>query len=141
MKNVIYAGTNITRDINSGNIIPLDTVVRRFNRRNATTEVDLLGNAISIETKNCNNTRYNIIAKITFAGAVGNGEISIYQDGVLIPLAIATASITTADTQFITVTIPASILVKGCGLSAITLVNTGAIALTITNASILVIED
>lgn len=141
MKNVIYAGTNTIREINAGNIIPLDTIVRRFNRRNALSEVDLVGNAVAIETKNCNNARYNIIAKVTFAGAVGDGVISIYQDGVQIPFAVATSTITTADTQFTTVTIPASILVKGCGQTGITLVNTGTIALNVTNASILVIED
>lgn len=142
MKNVIYAGTDTATTVNVGGIIPLTTVVKRFNRCNAKSEINLVGNSIAIETENCCRPRYNAVASITFAGATaGNGIVSIYQDGVAIPLANATATITTPLTQYVTVTIPVSIQTKGCTTTALTLVNTGAIGITVINANILVFED
>lgn len=142
MKNIIDAGTNTATTVNVNGIIPITTIVRRFNRPNATSEVNAVGNAITIETKKCCRPRYNVWATITLAGATaGNAIISIYQDGVAIPLANATATITTPTTQYVTLPIKTSILTKGCGTTALTLVNTGAVGVTVINADILVVED
>lgn len=142
MKNVIYAGTNTQASIAVGGIIPLTQTIRRFNRRNANSEIDRVGSAISIETNSCGcRPRYNVWVSVTFAGATaGNGIISLYQDGQAIPFANATATITTPATEYVTINIPASILINGCD-TALTIVNTGAIGITVINASILVIED
>ena len=142
MKNVIYAGTNTATAVNVGGTIPMNTIVKRFNRCNASSEINAVGNSVIIETEKCCKPRYNGIASVTFAGATaGNGIISVYQDGVEIPLANATSTITTATTQYTTVTIPFSIQAKGCTTTALTLVNTGAIGITVINANMLVFED
>lgn len=142
MKNLIDAGTNTATTVNVNGIIPITTIIRRFNRVNATSEVDAVGDAITIESKTCKRPRYNVWATVTLAGATaGNAIISIYQDGVAIPLANATATITTATTQYVTLPIKTSVIGKGCGTTAITLVNTGAVGVTVINADILVVED
>lgn len=142
MKNLIDAGTNTETAVNVNGIIPINTIVRRFNRVNATSEIDAVGNAITIETKKCCKPRYNVWATVTLAGATaGNAIISIYQDGVAIPLANATATITTPTTQYVTLPIKASIISNGCGTTALTLVNTGAVGVTVINSNILVVED
>ena len=142
MKNLIYAGTNTSTSVNVGGTIPINTIVKRFNRCNASSEINAVGNSVIIETEKCCRPRYNGIASITFAGATaGNGIISVYQDGVEIPLANATATITTPTTQYVTVAIPFSVQAKGCTTTALTMVNTGAIGITVINANILVFED
>jgi len=142
MKNLINAGTNISTVVLPNGILPITTIVKRFNRVNATNEVNAIGNAIAIETKNCNKPRYNIFATITFtAAAAGDVVISAYQDGVEIPLATTSATVTTADTQIITLPITTSIVAKGCGTTLITLINTGTINITVTNVNILAVED
>ncbi len=142
MKNLIDAGTNTATTVNVNGIIPITTIIRRFNRVNATSEVDAVGDAITIESKTCKRPRYNVWATVTLAGATaGNAIISIYQDGVAIPLANATATITTPTTQYVILPIKTSVIGKGCGTTAITLVNTGAVGVTVINANILVVED
>lgn len=142
MKNLIDAGTNTATTVNVNGIVPITTIVRRFNRLNATSEVNAIGNAITVETKKCCKPRYNVWATVTLAGATaGNAIISIYQDGVAIPLANATATITTPTTQYVTLPIKTSIISKGCGTTALTLVNTGAVGVTVINSNILVVED
>ena len=142
MKNLIDAGTNTATTVNVNGIVPITTIVRRFNRLNATSEVNAIGNAITVETKKCCKSRYNVWATVTLAGATaGNAIISIYQDGVAIPLANATATITTPTTQYVTLPIKTSIISKGCGTTELTLVNTGAVGVTVINSNILVVED
>lgn len=142
MKNLIDAGTNIPVTVNTNGIIPITTIVRRFNRTKATSEINTNANSVIIDTKNCCQPRYNVWATITFtAPAAGDVTFAIYQDGVAIPLATATTTITTADTEVRTLALKTSIKAKGCATSAITIVNTGAIAVDVTNANILVVED
>lgn len=141
MKNLIYAGSSTNSSVVSGAIIPLTSIEKKYNRCNSCNEVDLVGNVITIETAN-KRPRYNIWAKITFTGVTaGLAEISIYKNGVLIPFAVGSETITTAGTEVHTITIPASILTDCCSTTSISIVNSGAIGLTVTNVNILVIED
>ena len=142
MKNTIYVGTNFQTNVPVGGIIPLTITDKRFNRNCVNSEIDRVANAIAIETNGRGSRpRYNIIANVTFAAtAAGNAIVALYQDGVLIPLSQATTTITTPDTEIVTVTIPASILTKCCGTTAITIVNDGTIELVVSNASIVVTE-
>lgn len=142
MKNLIYAGTSTQASVPVGQIVPLTQTVRKFNRCGSKSEVERVGSAISIESECGCRPRYNAWVSVTFAGATaGNAIVSLYQDGVAIPFANATATITTPTTQYVTVNIPASILVPCCNNTSLTIVNTGAIGLTVINASILVVED
>jgi hypothetical protein len=143
MKNEILAGSNTSASVPVGAIVPLTTTIKRFNRCGANSEVDRVASAISIDA-NCKGSdpRYNVDVMVTFAGAsAGNGIISVYQNGIAIPFANATGTITTATSQYITVTIPTSIKVDKGTETALTIVNTGAIGITVINTSIRVVED
>ena len=142
MKNIIYAGYESNVTVNVNGIIPLNTIVKKFNRKNAMSKVDLVGNAISISTLDCDKPRYNGVAKITFAGVTaGNGVVAVYKNNAKIPFADGTSTITTAETEYTTVTIPFSVIAEGCSTTGITLVNTGAIDINVISASILLFED
>jgi hypothetical protein len=143
MKNTIYVGTNVQATVPVGGIIPLTLTQKRFNRCNANSEIDRVASAVSITANGdgCR-PRYTVIAKITFASTeTGNGIVTLFKNGVAVPLADATASITVADTQYVTVTIPASILTECSGNTDLTLVNTGAIELVVISASMVVTEN
>ena len=117
------------------------TVIHRENG-NSSSEIDLVGNAIVIETGCRCRPRYNIDAKITFTGATaGLATLSVYKNGVAIPLASASETITTPTTEVRTVTIPCGTLTDKCSNNVYTIVNTGAIAITVSNASINVVEQ
>jgi hypothetical protein len=145
MKNLIYAGSSTSASVAVNGVVPITTVVRKFNRNGAKSNVDLVGNAIAIESGctggNCR-PRYNGYALVTFAGATtGNAVLSVYEDNTTIPFANASETIATASTEYHTVTIPFSVLCSSCSTKGLTLVNTGAVGLIVINASILVIED
>lgn len=141
MKNSIYAGISNSSSVVVNGIVPLTTVIHRENG-NSSSEIDLVGNAIVIETGCRCRPRYNIDAKITFTGATaGLATLSIYKNGVAIPLASASETITTPTTEVRTVTIPCGTLTDKCSNNVYTIVNTGAIAITVSNASINVVEQ
>ena len=139
MKNSIYVGSNTTASVNANGIVPLTTIVHRQNGNN-TSEIDLVGNAVAIETGCRCRPRYNVDASITFnAATAGTATLSIYQDGVLIPFTTKSETITTPTTELRTITIPAAILTNRCSTTAITIVNTGTIGLNVTNVSMNVV--
>ena len=141
MKNSIYAGISNSSSVVVNGIVPLTTVIHRENG-NSSSEIDLVGNAIVIETGCRCRPRYNIDAKITFTGATaGLATLSVYKNGVAIPLASASETITTPTTEVRTVTIPCGTLTDKCSNNVYTIVNTGAIAITVSNASINVVEQ
>lgn len=142
MKNVIYAGTNTSAVVNANDTIQLTQTVRKFNRCGANSLVDRTLTGINILTngKGCT-PRYNGVVSITFtAPAAGDVIFTLYQNGVAVPFATATESITTAGTETATMSFPFSILAN-IGTNTLTIVNTGTIAATIVNASILVQEN
>lgn len=142
MKNLIFVGTENQVEVSVNGIIPLQLAQRKYNRCNANSYIDLLGNAITISATNKGvRPRYNLFAKVTFSStAAGDVELALYQDGVLIPLATAIETITTADTEIRTLTIPASILTKICTSTTITIVNLSDAPITVLSASLLAEE-
>lgn len=141
MKNSIYVGTNTSSSVVVNGIVPLTTIVHRENG-NSSSEIDLIGNAVAIETGCRCRPRYNIDAKVTFTGATaGVATLSVYKNGTLIPFATASETITTPTTEIRTVTIPCGTLTSRCGTDVYTIVNNGDIALTVTNASMNVVEQ
>ena len=141
MKNSIFVGTNTPITVNVNGFIPLRTILHRKNGNNKS-EIDAAGDAITIQTSNCARPRYDAIASITFTAATaGDVSISFYVNGVLIPYTTKTETITTASTEYRTLTIPCAILTNRCALNTITLVNTGAVGITVTNATINVVEQ
>lgn len=141
MKNSIYVGSNSSSSVVVNGVVPLTTIVHRENGNNSS-EIDLVGNAVVVETGCRCRPRYNIDAKITFSGATaGNASLSVYKNGVAIPFAVASETITTPTTEVRTVTIPCGTLTDRCSNNVYTIVNTGAIALTVTNVSMNVVEQ
>ena len=142
MKNLIFVGTENQVEVSVNGIIPLQLVQRKYNRCNANSYIDLLGNAVTISATNKGvRPRYNLFARVTFSStAAGDVELALYQDGVLIPLTTAIETITTADTEIRTLTIPASILTKICTSTTITIVNLSDAPITVLSASLLAEE-
>lgn len=141
MKNLIYAGNSTSQSIVAGATIPLATPEKKYNRCNSCSEISLIGGVVAIETGS-KRPRYNGWAKITFTGATtGNAVISVYKNGSVIPFAVASETIGTATTEVHNVVIPFSILTDCCTTNTISIVNTGTIGLTVSNVSILVVED
>lgn len=141
MKNSIYVGANSTNVVNANGIVPLTTIVHRENGNNSS-EIDLVGNAVAIDTGCRCRPRYNGVASITFTGATtGLASLSIYVNGNLIPFTTKSETINTATTEVHTLTIPFAVLTNRCSTTAITIVNTGTIALNVTNASLNVVEQ
>lgn len=141
MKNSIYVGSNVSNSVVVNGVVPLTTIVHRENGNNSS-EIDLVGNAVVIETGCRCRPRYNLDAKITFTGATaGLATLAIYKNGIAIPFAFASETITTPTTEVHTVTIPCGTLTDKCNNNVYTIVNTGAIALTVTSASMNVVEQ
>lgn len=141
MKNSIYVGSNTSNAVVVNGIVPLTTIVHRENGNNSS-EINLIGNAVAIETGCRCRPRYNIDAKITFTGATaGVATLSVYKNGIQIPFALASETITTPTTEVRTVTIPCGTLTDRCSTNVYTIVNTGDIAITVTNVSMNVVEQ
>lgn len=141
MKNSIYVGSNSSSSVVVNGVVPLTTIVHRENGNNSS-EIDLVGNAVVVETGCRCRPRYNIDAKITFSGATaGNASLSVYKNGVAIPFAVASETVTTPTTEVHTVTIPLGTLTDRCSNNVYTIVNTGDIAITVTNVSMNVVEQ
>ncbi len=127
-----------SQEVIENGIVNLGTVYRRYCRRingNRTFEFD--NSEIVLQQTGL----YHITAVATASGAVaGDITLSLYENGLAIPGAISTETITTPDTEFRTLTIDYYVLVDsasvlGCTSTvqkAITLVNTG-IEATYTN--------
>lgn len=141
MKNSIYVGSNTSSSVVVNGVVPLTTIVHRENGNNSS-EIDLVGNAVVIETGCRCRPRYNIDARITFTGATaGLATLSVYKNGVAIPFAVASETVTTPTTEVHTVTIPLGTLTDRCSNNVYTIVNTGDIAITVTNVSMNVVEQ
>lgn len=141
MKNSIYVGSNSSSSVVVNGVVPLTTIVHRENGNNSS-EIDLVGNAVVIETGCRCRPRYNIDARITFTGATaGLATLSVYKNGVAIPFAVASETVTTPTTEVHTVTIPLGTLTDRCSNNVYTIVNTGDIAITVTNVSMNVVEQ
>lgn len=141
MKNSIYVGANNSSSVVVNGVVPLTTIVHRENGNNSS-EIDLVGNAVVVETGCRCRPRYNIVARITFTGATaGDAGFSIYKNGIAIPFATATETITTPTTEVRTISIPCGTLTDKCSNNVYTIVNTGEIAVTVINIAMNVIEQ
>lgn len=141
MKNSIYAGASSSATVNANGIVPLTTIIHRENGNNRS-EINLVGNAIAIQTGCGCRPRYNVDARITFTGATaGTATLGIFKNGVQIPLATASETVGTASTEIHTVTIPCATLLDNCSTNTLTIVNTSTIGLTVTGVAINVVQQ
>lgn len=135
MASVLYVVNNTTQTVlANGTILPGTTV-----HKNCQSQASLSGNAINI----VGSGYFNVDVSVTFTGtAAGDAVIQLYKDGSLVTGATATETITTASTEYRTISFSAEIL-KSCpcsNLVTLTLMNTG-IGITVTNVAIRVKRD
>ena len=114
-RSLIQTTNQSSQTVAENSIISLGSVLRRFG-----CNCRLSGNAIEVEGEGY----YKVDATVTAVPtAAGNVTVALYEDGVQIPGAIATESVTAVDSP---VTLPiATTIRKGCccdGASQITLV-------------------
>lgn len=127
-----------TQNLLTNSLVDIGSVYRRFSKKNCNTRTfDTTSNSITL---NSSGIYHVTITAIVSAPAAGDVTLSLFENGTVIPGAIATETITTATTEFHTATIDYYILVdSACVLGnravnskTLTLVNTG-VGSTITN--------
>lgn len=131
-QSALFAITPTVATVAAGGALPLTTVARRITPR-----IQLGSDSANIAVPGY----YEVTASVTFtAAAAGNVTISAFQNGEEIPGITATETITTATTENRTVTLHGIVRVRCQEPVAITLVNTGAIAITTSNIALSVIR-
>lgn len=133
-KSLIYTANPSAQNLTSNSIISLGTVVRRFGPNLA-----LSGNAIQVQ----GGGYYEINSTFTVSpSAVGNVTITAFLDGVAIPGATATGSVSTAN-NFLTLPIT-GVFRQPCqcceGVSNLTFVITGTTS-SVANVAVKVKKD
>ena len=126
---VLYTVNAVTTTAALGVPIDLGTVIRR---KNCGVSTD--GSVVRLEE----NGYYAVDVSATFsAAAAGNVTLTLYKDGVAVPGATATETITTASTELRSVEIPAVVRLSGpCGTTgALTVVASGN-APTVSNITV-----
>ncbi len=128
-KSVLYTALETPTAVAVGGTIPLGTIIRRYGC-NAT----LNGSGISINGAGYYDIDVSLVAVPDAAGTV---KVALYQDGVAVPGATASATVAAADTE-VTLSFPAVVRLGCCSTgSVLTLVLTGA-ASTVNSAAVVV---
>lgn len=134
-KSVIYVANTANASVVAGGTISLPTTVRRKGCKLAGS-----GAGVIITNRNRCDDYYDVEVSVTFtAVAAGNVTINLLQDGVQVVGGTASVTVTTAGTQIVTVSFPATIKVS-CGNSPDTLTLTASAAITVSNATMQVSE-
>ena len=146
---MLLLGTRNTTSqaVATGGLINLGEVYRRYCRKNdcGFKTFDFNGNSISLQHSGI----YKITVSATFTAPVaGDVTLQLFENGIAIPGAFATETITTADTEFRSVSFDIYVLVDNeCVLGrrtispeTLTLVNTSDGAVTITNVVVNVLK-
>lgn len=125
---LIYLVTPTLSSILADGILPLDTIARR--RSNA---IQQANNSILLNVPGY----YRVSLNVTFtAPAAGDVTVELRQDGVAVPGATATETITTATTEVRTISFEAIVRVPCYGApSTLTFVNTG-VAISSSNIAV-----
>lgn len=134
-KSNIFVANTQANTVAAGGTLPLSTVVRRRG-----CELSQSGNSVAIA--DCGSNYYLVLVNATFtAAAAGVATLSIQQNGSAVTAGTASTTITTATTEVRSLTIPVIVRTfNSCGIDAITVVNTGTIALNFTNIAVEVIK-
>lgn len=124
-----------TQTVGAGALVNLGSVYRRYCKNNA---FSFTGNSVSLNHVGI----YKLtVTAVVSAPAAGDVTLQLFENGISVPGAFATETITTADTEFRTLVIDYyfkidSTCALGCSsvdIKAITLVNTGDADITVSN--------
>ena len=131
-KALIYTANTAGAEVAIGNTIPVGSTIRRYGRC-----IDATGSAI-----NLGEPGYYLVDVSASATAAATGDVtlSLAQDGVLIPGATATATVSTINTQTINLKIVGIVRVMCCDSSSLSIVVGGTTAPTVVNMSVSVVK-
>jgi hypothetical protein len=127
----IYTANTGAQSVASGGTLSLGSIVHRFGNVRGVPIINLNGNGITINEDGYYNINVSIVASPTTAGTV---TVSVLRNGVALPGAIATSSVTTAGNPANLSIISQSLESCGAG-SVLTLVLAGN-ASTISNVAV-----
>jgi hypothetical protein len=129
-KSILYAANTAAQSVPVGGTVNFGSAVRRYG-----CDCRLSGGNVVI----MNRGYYDVDVNLTVTTAVaGSLTASIYLDGVLIPGATVTKTVTVGGVTALS--IPAVVREKCCCESAVTVIITGTAA-TVNNAAIRVVKD
>lgn len=132
---VIYVANTSNASVVAGGTIPLPTIVRRKGCNLAGS-----GTGVIVTNRNRCDDYYDVEVSVTFtAVAEGDVTINLLQDGVQVVGGTASVTVTTAGTQIVSVSFPATIKVS-CANSPDVLALTSSAAITVSNATMQVSE-
>lgn len=132
---VIYVANTSNASVVAGGTIPLPTIVRRKGCNLAGS-----GTGVIVTNRNRCDDYYDVEVSVTFtAVAEGDVTINLLQDGVQVVGGTASVTVTTAGTQIVSVSFPATIKVS-CANSPDVLALTSSAAITVRNATMQVSE-
>lgn len=132
-KSLIYTANTSGVTPSVGSTVPVGSIIRRKGDC-----IDASGSAINLREPGY----YAVAISATLtAAAVGTVTLNLQQNGVNVPGATASVSITTAGTQVENVAIVAIIRVLCCGDAALTVSVGGTTAPTISNLAITVTRE
>ena len=125
-KSAIYTVSTAVQAVVAGNSLSLGSTIRRFG-----CSTTLSGNAIALNAPGYYDVDVSVTAIPTAAGTV---SVTLFQDGVAVPGAVASAT-TTAATNSVNLSLSAMVRVlNGSNVSNLTLVISGA-ASSVTNVA------
>lgn len=128
MNSLLYAANTGSQTLGDGQNINFGTPVRRFGRNLNISGGNVLANGEGY---------YPVHANVSFrAGAAGTATLQLYENGVAIPGANASATVTST-TALQSLYVPTAFKIKCCEEKTITGAITG-VAATVSNAGILV---
>ena len=131
-KAILYVASTTDQVVPVNGIISLGGVIRRYGCGDCGKPIiDLTGNAISLNGSGYYDVDASVVVTPTAAGTV---TVTLYQDGVPVPGATASATVAAVDAT-VTVPIDAVVRVFNCNTSALTVVLTGA-ASTVNNIAV-----
>lgn len=128
VESAIYAVNSSDQAVEAGasQVISFGSPVRKFGKSLAVS-----GGNVAIESSGY----YKVIANVGFTVGAGNVTVTVYCDGVAVPGATASTTVSAA-TNLNTLVIPCMVRNKCCCESTVTVVITSAGAGNVTNAAI-----
>ena len=129
-----------SQDVLTGGLVNLGQTYRRYDKKGSCgfRAFEFAGNSVSLQRTGI----YHVTSVITFTGTVaGDFTFQLVEDGIAIPGAIATETITTPTTEFRTVTLDYYVLVdnqcllgkKTVPSESISIINASEETATVTN--------
>lgn len=131
----LFAITPTAYEVPADGLIPLSQIARRISPA-----IVLDSNSITIPGGECKTAYYQVSGTVTFTAPTADDvSIELRKDGVAVPGIVSSASVTTVNTQLVTLPIEGIVKVDKGTLSVLTIVNTG-VAISLVNCALSVVR-